>query len=378
MSADVDEDLLASWHFDLPTDRIATVPLPRRSASRLLHLDVDGGLHHRHFEELVSLLRPEDVLVVNDTTVIPARLRGEKVGSGGRVEILLVRRDEVRPDEWIVLLQASKKPKPESRLCFYAEVIPAIDDGDSGLPPRDTLTGATLLATMVGPEADEPGTFRLRFDDDALDFARRHGEIPLPPYMGRRPDGDDSARYQTVFRDHAKEGSVAAPTAGLHFDDAMLAKVREMGVTIAPVTLHVGPGTFLPVRADRLSEHEMHPEAWWLPASTAAACNTARARGGRVVAVGTTSARVLESAHLGQSRETPFAEGRGLTRLFIKPPHRVSGFDALITNFHLPESTLLVLVGTLMGRRRILDAYAAAVDNGYRFYSYGDASFLEW
>ena len=368
MSDVVDADLLSSWSFELPEDRIAQHPLAQRSASRLLHLDLDGALHHRQFTDIVDLLDTGDILVVNDTTVIPARLRGEKAGSGGKVEVLLVRHDV--DGSWVVLLNASKKPKPGGRLVF----APATNHKagfSSGLDDA-------LLATVIGPIDDEPGAFRLRFDGDALAFAKLYGEIPLPPYMQRAPDNDDDDRYQTVFRDAAKQGSVAAPTAGLHFDDAVLQRLKDKGVQRVSVTLHVGPGTFLPVRADRLSEHVMHPEAWWLSAETAAVLTAARAAGKRIVAVGTTSARVLQSSRAGLAFDAPFVAGSGLTRLFIKPGVVVSGFDALITNFHLPESTLLVLVGTLVGRERLLSAYDVAVAEGYRFYSYGDASFMQW
>ena len=359
-AAVVDADLLSSWSFELPEDRIARHPLAERSASRLLHLDLDGRLHHRAFTDIVDLLDEGDVLVVNDTTVIPARLRGEKAGSGGKVEVLLVRHDT--DGSWVVLLNASKKPKPGGRLVFAG-----------GAHHNDAL-----LATVVGPIDDEPCAFRVRFDGDALVFAKLYGEMPLPPYLQRAADDDDDDRYQTVFRDDAKQGSVAAPTAGLHFDDAVLQGLTDKGVRRVSVTLHVGPGTFLPVRAERLSEHVMHPEAWWLNDETVAVLNAARAAGKRIVAVGTTSARVLESSRTGRPVDAPFVAGSGLTRLFIKPGHVVSGFDALITNFHLPESTLLVLVGTLVGRERLLAAYDVAVARGYRFYSYGDASFMQW
>jgi S-adenosylmethionine:tRNA ribosyltransferase-isomerase len=361
MSTDTpDLDLLSSWSFALPEERIARHPLAERTASRLLHLDTGGGLHHRAFADLEKILEPGDVLVVNDTSVIPARLFGHKAQSGGAVEVLLVRqRDD---GDWVVLLNASKKPRPGGRLVF----------------PAGALQTDALFATVQGALDDEPGAFVVRFDGDALAYARAWGEMPLPPYLQRAAEANDASRYQTVFRDAAKEGSVAAPTAGLHFDEAMLQRLADRGVKRVPVTLHVGPGTFLPVRAERLSEHVMHPEAWWLPEETAAALNEARAAKKRIVAVGTTSARTLESARQGLAPAAPFVAGRGLTRLFIKPGHVVTGFDALVTNFHLPESTLLVLVGTLVGHRRILDAYAEAIAAGYRFYSYGDASFLEW
>ena len=359
---DVDEDLLSAWSFELPEDRIARRPLALRSASRLLHLDRYGGLHHRGFADVVDLLDPGDLLVVNDTSVMPARLMGEKAHSGGKVEVLLVRPvPDSRGQQWIALVNASKKPKRGTRLVF----------------PRGPTAFDALLASVDGPVDDEPGAWRLWFEGDALEFARAHGQVPLPPYMKRPADDDDGARYQTVFRDQHKLGSSAAPTAGLHFDDATLRALATKGVGLAKVTLHVGPGTFLPVHSERLSKHAMHPEPWWLSAAAATLLNQTRAAGKRVVAVGTTAARVLESARAGLAPDAPFVQGEGLTRLFIRPPHEVTGFDALITNFHLPESTLLVLVGTLVGRRRLLDAYADAVREGYRFYSYGDCCFIE-
>jgi S-adenosylmethionine:tRNA ribosyltransferase-isomerase len=372
---DDDDDRLSSWSFDLPQAQIARRPLKDRASSRLLHLPAAGGLVHRQFRDLVDLLQPGDVLVVNDTTVVPARLFGEKAGTGGKVEVLLVRRDDAsttttttttsssvpRGHTWIVLLNASKKPKPGSRLVF----------------PTHPGSMDALFAEVEGVVDDEPGAWRLRFEGDALRFAHSFGQVPLPPYMERSPDDDDRSRYQTVYADRAREGSVAAPTAGLHFDDAVLAALRDKGVQVAPVTLHVGPGTFLPVHAERLSDHRMHPEPWWMSKATASTLNTARAAGKRIIAVGTTSARVLESSRQGRAADAGFVDGSGLTRIFIKPGHVVTGFDALVTNFHLPESTLIVLVGALVGRQRILDAYAEAVAQGYRFYSYGDASFVE-
>ena len=358
---DVDADLLSAWNFVLPDQSIARRPLPQRQASRLLHLDNHGGLHHRAFVDVVDLLKAGDVLVVNDTTVLPARLRGEKAQSGGKVEVLLVRPVRSSSRQWIVLVHASKKPKVGSRLVF----------------PAGTGSVDALLATVNGPVLDEPGAWTLDFQGDVLAFARCYGEVPLPPYLNRAPDDDDDQRYQTVFRDVAKEGSSAAPTAGLHFDEQILGMLAARGVGLATVTLHVGPGTFLPVHSERLSTHVMHPEPWWLSSTTAAQLNEARLQGKRIIAVGTTAARVLESSRADLEADAPFCAGEGLTRLFIRPPRRVRGFDALLTNFHLPQSTLLVLVGTLVGRRRLLRAYAEAVQQGYRFYSYGDCCFIE-
>ena len=360
---DVDEDLLSNWSFELPQNQIAKHPLPERTASRLLVFRPEGTLAHRKMLDLLEILRPGDCLVLNDTTVVPARLRAEKEATGGRVEVLLIRcLDDAGAaaftSTWVALLNASKKPKPATRL---------------------TLVGGTdrLTATVEGAIVDEPGAYRVRFDGDALAFARAWGEMPLPPYMDRPSEESDKQRYQTVFCDESKAGSCAAPTAGLHFDEALLGALCARGVATARVTLHVGPGTFLPMRASRLSEHQMHPEPWWLSPEAASTLNQTRRAGGRIVAVGTTSARVLQSARAGLPADAPFVAGSGLTRLFIRPGVVVTGFDALLTNFHLPESTLLVLVGTLVGRQRLLEAYRTAVAEGYRFYSYGDACFVE-
>ena len=334
----------------------------------MLHLPKGAGIEHRQFADIVALLNEGDVLVVNDTTVIPARLFGEKAGSGGKVEALLVRRDPAHgPTTWVVLLNASKRPKPGARLLFPA-----------GEGSFDALFGE-----VIGVVADEPGAWRVRFEGDAVAFAWAHGAIPLPPYMSRAAEVSDDDRYQTVFRDDDKAGSSAAPTAGLHFDEATLLALAEKGVTLCKVTLHVGPGTFLPVHSDRLSEHPMHPEPWWLSEKAAGLLNDARSNKRRIIAVGTTAARVLESSRQAaiadghDDADDKFYAGAGLTRLFIKPGYTVKAFDALLTNFHLPESTLLVLVGTLVGRARILAAYEEALTAGYRFYSYGDCCFIE-
>lgn len=360
MSAgDIDEDLLSSWSFTLPESAIARHPLAERAASKMLHLRRDGTLAHRAFKDIVGLLDEGDVVVVNDTTVLPARLFGEKAQSGGKVEVLLVRQEV--GTTWVVLLNASKKPKPGSRLVF----------------PAGPGSFDALFADVVGAVDGEPGAWRVRFEGDAVAFAFAHGAIPLPPYMSRPAEAEDEDRYQTVYRDEDKAGSSAAPTAGLHFDETTLLALAEKGVKLCKVTLHVGPGTFLPVHADRISGHQMHPEPWWLSEKAAALLNEARNNKKRIVAVGTTAARVLESARQAASDVDGFVAGAGLTRLFIKPGYPVTAFDALLTNFHLPESTLLVLVGTLVGRARILAAYAEALQQGYRFYSYGDCCFIE-
>lgn len=353
------DDLIASYEFELPEHLIAQRPLAERSAARLLVLRAGAvGPEHRQVRELPELLTRGDLLVVNDTSVLPARLYGEKAGTGGRVELLLVR-PEPAASTWICLLNASKRPRPGTRLVFGTGSAHSLD---------------AFFATMEGAVDDEPGAFRVRFEGDARAFARSFGHVPLPPYIARDDDDDDLARYQTVFADADKAASSAAPTAGLHFDAALLAALTERGVRTARVTLHVGPGTFLPMRGERLSEHPMHPEPWSVPEESARLVEETRRAGGRVIAVGTTSLRALEAsaAETGAVRA-----GAGLTRLFLRPPQRPRVVDALFTNLHLPGSTLFALVCAVAGRERMQAAYAEAIATGYRFYSYGDASFLE-
>lgn len=353
-----------TFSFDLPDELIARRPLDDRAASRLLHVPAGmGGVVHRKVRDLPELLHAGDVVVVNDTTVIPARLIGEKAGTGGRVELLLVRPhlDEAPARAWVCLVNASKKPKPGTRLVFGTQT--------GGAPHAMDAFFATVDAAIE----DEPGAFVVRFDGDALAFARHYGHVPLPPYMERDDDDDDVDRYQTVFHDDKKPGSCAAPTAGLHFDDALLEAVRARGATIVRVTLHVGPGTFLPMRGS-IDEHVMHPEPWIVDANAAELVNGAKRAGKRVIAVGTTSLRCLESA---TGEDGALRAGAGLTRLFIKPGYAFRMVDAMLTNFHLPDSTLFVLVCALAGTARMQAAYAEAIKERYRFYSYGDACFLE-
>ncbi|VCU71860.1 S-adenosylmethionine:tRNA ribosyltransferase-isomerase [Pigmentiphaga humi] len=335
---------LDDFDYDLPPELIAQAPAADRTASRLLHLDAAGALHDRQFANLPGLLRPHDLLVFNDTRVIKARLFGEK-RSGGKVEVLVERITE--PDRALVHLRASKSPKAGAvmRLADAFEV------------------------TMLGREAD---LFDLRFPAPVLELLAEHGQTPLPPYITHTPDTGDDTRYQTVY---AREpGAVAAPTAGLHFDEPLLETLRAQGVETAFVTLHVGAGTFLPVRADKLSEHVMHSELYTLPQATVDAIARARAAGGRVIAVGTTSVRALESA---AASHWPLQATRGDTRLFITPGYAFRVVDALVTNFHLPKSTLMMLISAFAGMDPIRRAYAHAVARRYRFFSYGDAMFIE-
>jgi S-adenosylmethionine:tRNA ribosyltransferase-isomerase len=335
----------ADWLFDLPDDRIARDPPPARTDSRLLALPLDGSVvrHHR-FSDLPALLRPGDLLVANDSRVMAARLRATRP-SGGAVELVLL---EPGPGPVPALARPARKLKPGDVL---------------GLPGG----GSATIEAVLGD-----GVVRVRCDPEPERAMAEHGEVPLPPYLRRAPIPADTERYQTVYA--RALGSAAAPTAGLHFDRPLLDALAADGVAFATVTLHVGLGTFRPLREDDLVRGELHPERFEIPAATADAIATTRARGGRVIAVGTTSARTLEAATPPGSAG-PLA-GSGVTRLFVRPPYQFRALDGLITNFHLPGSSLLMLVGALAGRERLLAAYADAVRSGYRFYSYGDAMLL--
>ncbi|MDH4234323.1 MAG: tRNA preQ1(34) S-adenosylmethionine ribosyltransferase-isomerase QueA [Gallionella sp.] len=332
------------FDFALPERLIAQHPPERRGASRLLHVH-GGRLEDLCFADLLRLVGPDDVLVLNDTRVIKARLFGVK-DSGGKVEVLVER--VLNEHEVLVQVRASKSPKTGSRL----------------------LLAGSLKVEVLGREGE---FFHLRFAGDVpvLALLERHGSLPLPPYITHAADDEDEQRYQTVFARAA--GAVAAPTAGLHFDDAMLQALRDKGVRIAYVTLHVGAGTFQPVRAEHIHEHTMHSECYEIPQAAVDAIAQAHGAGGRVVAVGTTSLRALESAaQLGELHA-----GTGETRIFITPGYRFRVVDMLLTNFHLPRSTLLMLVCAFGGMEQMLEAYRHAVEQEYRFFSYGDAMLIE-
>lgn len=335
---------VAHFQFDLPDELIARYPLAERRASRLLVLDGPSGtIAHQQFADLLSYLRPGDLMVFNNTRVIPARLFAKKL-TGGKLEVLVER--VLDTDRVLAHVRASKAPKIGSRIEF------------------ENGTQATLLAR-------HDSLFEWQFSEPVLPLLERIGHMPLPPYMERDDELDDRERYQTVYAEHA--GAVAAPTAGLHFDEPMLASIREMGVEMAFVTLHVGAGTFQPVRVDKLEDHQMHHE--WLEVSqdvvdAVAAC---KARGGRVIAVGTTSVRSLESAAQASGELQAYA---GETDIFLYPGRPFHVVDALVTNFHLSESTLLMLVAAFAGYPEIMDAYRSAVEHKYRFFSYGDAMFI--
>lgn len=339
---------LSDFHFDLPDELIARHPEPVRSASRLLCVEAGGALAHRRFADLPGLLQPGDLLVMNDTRVLAARLFGEKE-SGGRIELLVERVQGSH--ELLCHLRASRSPRPGSRLKFAAGVE----------------------AEMLGRVDD---LFHLRFSAPVLAVLAAQGEIPLPPYMTRRPEGDDSERYQTVYAHPEKAASAAAPTAGLHFDESVFAALEARGVQRAYVTLHVGAGTFRPVKAEDVVSHKMHSE--WLSVSpeTVAAIRETKARGGRVVAVGTTSVRSLETAARGAEPGEWLRPYEGETDIFIYPGYDWRVVDALVTNFHLPESSLIMLVSAFAGYENVMAAYREAVAQRYRFFSYGDAMFL--
>jgi len=339
---------LDDFDYDLPPGTIAQHPVVPRDRSRLMVL-CGSRIEHRRFEELAACLNPGDLLVVNDTKVIPARLIGEKP-TGGRVELLLIERE--RDSVWRAWLGGSRKPRAGSTIRF----------------------GAGLTAEVL---ARDERLWRVRFESTEGDVDKsleRAGTMPLPPYIERPPAGNDAdrERYQTIYA--KRPGAVAAPTAGLHFTDRLLADLERRGIRRARLTLHVGPGTFQPVQVERVQDHVMHEERFELDESCAAAVRECRGRGGRVVAVGTTVTRVLEHC-ADEKREV--AASRGATGLFVFPGYEFRCVDAMITNFHLPRSTLLMLVSAFGGRERILAAYRAAIDAGYRFYSYGDAMWVE-
>lgn len=337
----------ADFYYDLPQELIAQDPLEDRSSSRLLHLSLeDGSLEHRHFTDILEYLKEGDCLVINDTKVIPARLYGHKEDTGAVIEILLLKRKE--NDIWECLVKPGKKARPGVRISF----------GDG------ILKGEIL-------DVVEEGNRLIQFHYEGIfeEILDQLGEMPLPPYITHKLQ--DKNRYQTVYARH--EGSAAAPTAGLHFTNELLEEVKAKGVKIAHVTLHVGLGTFRPVKVDDVEQHHMHSEFYVVEEDQAELINTTKKQGGRVISVGTTSCRTLESA----SDENGIVHaGSGWTEIFIYPGYHFKMIDGLITNFHLPESTLLMLVSALAGKERIMHAYEEAVKERYRFFSFGDAMLI--
>lgn len=338
---------LSDFNYELPAELIAQHPLANRTDSRLLEVRADGPNHvqlvDRQFKDILSLVQPGDLLVFNDTKVIPARLHGKKE-TGGNVE-LLIERISGEMQAW-VQIRASKVPKTGSIVHIHNKA------------------GETFPVEMIGYDGR---FYEVCFPENVFSLLERFGELPLPPYIEHQPDGEDAQRYQTVVAKNP--GAVAAPTAGLHFDEAILQKIKDLGVNQATVTLHVGAGTFTPVREEDLSKHKMHYEWYSIPKETLEAIETTKSNGGRVIAVGTTSLRALESqAASGQSS--------GETNLFITPGYQFKTVDCLLTNFHLPKSTLLMLVSALAGVDNIRAAYQHAISQKYRFFSYGDTMFL--
>lgn len=335
------------FNFDLPEELIAQDPLEDRSSSRLLVLDKETGKTEHHvFREIIEYLEEGDCLVINDTKVIPARLIGSKIGTDAKIEVLLLKRKE--NDVWETLVKPGKKAKIGTRISF----------GD-GL--------------LVGEVVDivEEGNRLIHFEYEGIfeEILDRLGQMPLPPYITHQLE--DKNRYQTVYAKHS--GSAAAPTAGLHFTPELLKKIEEKGVQIARVTLHVGLGTFRPVKVDNILEHHMHSEFYQIEEEAAEKINTAKANGKRVIAVGTTSCRTIESAAKEDGTIAPVS---GWTDIFIYPGYQFKVLDCLITNFHLPESTLVMLVSALAGREQVLNAYEEAIKERYRFFSFGDAMFI--
>ena len=338
---------LHDFSYDLPQELIAQDPLEDRSSSRLMLLDKNtGAIEHKVFKDIIDYLNPGDCLVLNNTKVIPARLMGVREGTGASIEVLLLKRRE--NDIWEVLVKPGKKARPGDRIIFgegklTAEVLDVVEDGNR------------LIKFFY------EGVFEAVLDE--------LGQMPLPPYITHKLQ--DKNRYQTVYA--RNEGSAAAPTAGLHFTKELLEKIKEKGVNVVSITLHVGLGTFRPVKVDKIEEHHMHTETFNISKEAADTINRTRAAGGRVIAVGTTSCRTLESA---AADDGTIPARSGDTDIFIYPGYKFKAIDCLITNFHLPESTLIMLVSALAGRDNIMNAYETAVKERYRFFSFGDAMFI--
>ena len=341
---------LHDFYYDLPEELIAQDPLADRSSSKLMVLDKKTGrTEHRIFKDIIEYLNPGDCLVINDTKVIPARLIGEKEGTGAAIEVLLLKRKEDMANTWEVLVKPGKKARPGTRISFgdgklVGEIIDIVEEGDR--------------------------LIQFSFDGIFEEILDELGQMPLPPYITHKLE--DKNRYQTVYAKH--EGSAAAPTPGLHFTNELLAEIEAKGVKIARVTLHVGLGTFRPVKVENILDHHMHSEYYEVSEEAADTINSVRQSGGRIIAVGTTSTRTLESVADTHGCIKPC---RGWTDIFIYPGYEFKAIDCLITNFHLPESTLIMLVSALAGKDNVMAAYREAVENSYRFFSFGDAMFIK-
>jgi S-adenosylmethionine:tRNA ribosyltransferase-isomerase len=338
----------SDFYYDLPEELIAQHPIKNREESKLLVLDKETGqVEHRRFKDIIDYLYEGDCLVLNDTRVIPARLFGNREGKDEKIEFLLLK--NIEGNRWETLVKPGKKVKPGGRILF----------GDG-----------VLIADVLSIEEDGTRVVEFHYDGIFEEVLDRLGEMPLPPYIKERLE--DKERYQTVYARH--EGSAAAPTAGLHFTKELLKRIEDKGVNIAYLTLHVGLGTFRPVKVDNVEDHHMHSEYYELGEDAASKINSAREKGGRVIAVGTTSIRTLETIATLEGRIVP---KKGWTDIFIYPGYEFKAVDCLITNFHLPESTLLMLVSAFAGKEKILNAYKIAIENKYRFFSFGDAMFIK-
>ena len=349
---------LADLEFDLPIESIARYPTPRRDQSRLLVLDRKRErLQHRIFSDIIEFLRPGDALVINETKVLPARLSGHKKETGGRVELLLIDREEAEGVVWRALARPAKRLHPGTVISMSDGQLQAVVVGEAGGRIRVAFSAATASGAKE--------------DDEICRLLDTAGQVPLPPYLEREPEPEDRIRYQTVYARRA--GAVAAPTAGLHFTETLLQDIEALGVSIIRILLHVGPGTFEPIRSDDPLEHELEAEFYEVQATAVAELNRRRQAGGRIIPVGTTSVRTLETIAAGSG---VLEASTGWTDLFVHPPFDFRATDALVTNFHLPRSSLLLLVAAFAGLERLKQAYAEAIKANYRFYSYGDAMLI--
>ena len=347
---------ITDFDYNLPEELIAQKPADKRDSSRLLVVHRDSGkIEHKHFYDIINYLNPGDLMVLNNSKVLPARLFGEKEGTGAKVEFLLIKR--IEGDRWETMVRPGRRLKP----------------GDSVMFCQSPL----LRADIVDYGADGTRIVEFEYEGIFMERLEEVGSMPLPPYIERSSEEDDKDRYQTVYC--KDEGSVAAPTAGLHFTEELLAKAQEKGVELAYVTLHVGIGTFRPVKVERVEDHSMHFEEYHISEESARAINRAKAEGRRIISVGTTSTRTVESAAYYDEERCcmQVKAGSGSTGIFIYPGYEFKIIDSLITNFHLPKSTLLMLISALYDREKILDVYEEAIRERYRFFSYGDAMFIE-
>jgi S-adenosylmethionine:tRNA ribosyltransferase-isomerase len=338
---------LADFQFEVPEEKIAQFPEAERSRSKLLILDrKNGAMQHKSFTNIIEFLHPEDVLVVNETRVIPARLFAQKSKSRGQIEIFLLR--QLRENTWDALVKPARKVRLGNRLYLDADTYAEVND--------NTANGGRILS--------------FHGSRTMADILSSFGQTPLPPYIRRAATAADKSTYQTVFA--RRDGAAAAPTAGLHFDDQLLTAIRAKGIAVVPILLHVGLGTFRPVKVEDISKHKMHAEYYEVSSAAAATVNSRRAAGGRIIAIGTTAVRTLETCATGRQ----LREGSGWTDKFIYPPYNFNIVDGLVTNFHTPGSSLLMLVAAMGGYEQVMAAYHHALKNGYRFFSYGDAMLI--